>query len=55
MPSSVTCPDSGSQNRWINWITVVLPAPEGPTRATVSPGWMVRLTFSNAETSGRVG
>ena len=37
-PSSVTWPCCGSSRRSARRTTVVLPAPEGPTSATVSPG-----------------
>src|SRR5215468_915532 len=36
-PSMVTRPRSGSKKRKIRLKTVVLPAPDGPTRATLAP------------------
>ena len=41
-------PLSGSQNLKKRWAIVVLPAPEGPTSATVLPAGMTRLTSSRA-------
>ena len=38
MPSIVTRPSSTSYRRGIRYVVVVLPAPDGPTSATSSPG-----------------
>ena len=49
-----TCPLCGSQNRSSRLATVVLPAPEGPTTATVLPASTVSDTLSSAS-RGRPG
>ena len=38
MSSNRTWPDEGLKKRGSSWMRVVLPAPEVPTKATVSPG-----------------
>ena len=48
-------PDCGSKKRSRSWNTVVLPAPEGPTSATVSPGLMSSEKSFSAEMPGRIG
>src|SRR5579871_4594067 len=47
-PSIRIRPPLGSQKRSRRWAMVVLPAPDGPTRAKVAPGGMSRLTPDNA-------
>ena len=47
-PSSSTCPLLGFKKRGSNWISVVLPAPEVPTRATVSPGRTLKWICAKA-------
>ena len=47
-PSNRTTPSSGSQKRMKRWAMVVLPAPEGPTSASVSPGRTVSVTSASA-------
>ena len=37
-PPTRTAPDSASYSRATRWVTVVLPAPDGPTRAIICPG-----------------
>ena len=54
-PSSVIRPASGSKKRRRSWKIVVLPAPEGPTSATVSPGLIRRPRSWSAGASGRAG
>src|SRR5690606_41411415 len=54
-PSTDTIPDCGSWNRRSRENTVLLPAPEGPTSATVSPGRTRRSNPSSAGRSGRIG
>src|SRR5690242_8848693 len=44
VPSINTEPPSGGMNPAMIFISVDLPQPEGPTRATNSPSWTVRLT-----------
>src|SRR5680860_1163608 len=43
-PPTRTTPDDGSYSRETSAVIVVLPAPEGPTRATSSPGAALRET-----------
>ncbi len=43
------------KKRSISWKTVDLPAPDGPTSATASPGAMVSEKSCSAAASGRVG
>ena len=50
-PSSKVVPALGSTKRGSRLTSVVLPEPEGPTKATISPGEMVRLTPSSARAS----
>ena len=50
MPNRVTRPASGGSRPSIMSIVVVLPAPFGPRRATVSPGAMRRSTPRTART-----
>ena len=50
-PPTVTLPLSTSQNRGIRLAAVVLPPPEGPTRATVCPGSAVKVTWDRAGVS----
>ena len=47
-PPTSTVPVSASQNRGIRLAAVVLPPPEGPTSATVSPGSAVKETWDRA-------
>ena len=47
-PSSSTCPSLGATKRGSRFTSEVLPAPEGPTRATVCPGAMCRFTPCSA-------
>ncbi len=44
MPPTVILPRSASQNRAASRDTVVLPPPEGPTRAVTSPCFAVKDT-----------
>ena len=44
MPSSLTWPPWGSSSRSVRRTAVVLPAPDGPTRAVVVPAGMWKLT-----------
>ena len=41
-PPIFTCPPCGSKNRQIRLASVVLPPPEGPTKATVCPAGIER-------------
>jgi hypothetical protein len=43
MPSTVTVPASASKKRGSIDSAVDLPQPDGPTSATVSPGWTSRV------------
>ena len=45
----------GSKKRSSSWNIVLLPAPEGPTNATGSPGEMSSQKSSSARVSGRDG
>ena len=54
-PSMRIAPASTSWKRSSIDSTVLLPAPDGPTSATVSPGAMSRVKSSSAGASGRVG
>jgi hypothetical protein len=47
-----TSPEVGSRSPSIVSIAVDLPAPFGPSSATVSPGWMSKDTWSSALISG---
>src|SRR5699024_12327964 len=49
-PPTVTLPLSVSQNRGIRLAAVVLPPPEGPTRATTCPGRTEKLTSDRKST-----
>src|SRR5215470_4150083 len=49
MPSILMAPDWGSKARWSSASAVDLPAPVGPTRATVSPGSTVNLRSATAD------
>src|SRR5580704_9541685 len=51
-PSMRTAPDVTSYRRGINDVRVVLPAPDGPTRATVLPGDAVKLTPRRIQSDG---
>src|SRR6185437_15851776 len=46
VPSMTTLPLSGLTNPAIRFNSVVLPHPEGPTSATNSPSWTLKLMFS---------
>ena len=48
LPASVTRPSWGSRKRRSRFATVVLPAPLGPTSATLSPGSSASATPSSA-------
>ena len=48
-------PAWAAKKRSINWNTVDLPAPDGPTSATASPGCTVSEKSFSAALSGRVG
>src|SRR5579859_2265605 len=48
LPSKVTVPLVAGISRKMVRPTVVLPQPDSPTRPRVSPGWMLKLTFSTA-------
>ena len=50
-PPTRTVPSCGSANRSSSEASVVFPAPEGPTIATVSPGATAKLTPSIAGAS----
>ena len=50
-PPTFTAPEAVSQNRGIRLAAVVLPPPEGPTRATVCPGSAVKETWERAGVS----
>ena len=43
-PPMRTTPSVGSYSRDTRWVSVVLPAPDGPTRATSCPGRAVNET-----------
>jgi hypothetical protein len=47
MPSMVRRPSTGSKKRGRRLTSVDLPAPEGPTRATISPLSISRSTSSS--------
>ena len=47
-PPTFTTPEVASQNRGIRLAAVVLPPPEGPTRATVCPGSTVKERWERA-------
>jgi hypothetical protein len=51
IPNSDTVPESGRVSPRTMSIVVVLPAPFGPNRATVSPGAIVRSSDRTARTS----
>ncbi len=53
MPSIRIAPSVTSQSRGMRLHTVVLPAPDGPTRATISPGAMSRSIPRSTGRSGR--
>ena len=55
MPSSSTLPLVGSTKRGRRLTSVVLPEPDGPTKATTSPGAMERLTPCRAGVSSSWG
>ena len=46
-PSTITVPESTSQNREIRRAIVVFPEPEGPTMAVTVPGWAWKATSTN--------
>ena len=50
-PPTSTAPELTSQNRGIRLAAVVLPPPEGPTKATVCPGSAVKETWDSAGVS----
>ena len=50
-PPTSTAPEDTSQNRGIRLAAVVLPPPEGPTRATVCPGSAMKETWDKAGVS----
>ena len=50
MPPSRIAPLDGSQKRSSKFATVVLPAPDGPTSATVAPAGTVNDTSRSAGT-----
>mgnify|MGYP007134845489 CR=1 FL=1 len=50
-PPTFTMPEVTSQKRGIRLAAVVLPPPEGPTRATVRPGSTVKETWERAGVS----
>ena len=52
-PSSLTAPSSGSTSRVSSVVSVDLPAPVGPTIATVRPGSTVKSTPASTSRSGR--
>src|ERR1017187_2927304 len=52
-PSSEISPDVGSTSRTMARPSVVLPQPLSPTRPSVSPGAMLKLTSSTAFTNSR--
>ena len=52
VPSTLMLPWSGSQNRRIRLMRVLLPAPDAPTTATTSPR---RRTKSSPRSTGRPG
>ena len=52
-PSTRTAPSTTSWTRRTSIAIVVLPAPDGPTSATVSPGSMVNDTSRRISRSGR--
>jgi hypothetical protein len=54
-PSNRMRPSWGSKKRSSNWNMVDLPAPEGPTSATASPGLTAKDTLWSARYSGRDG
>jgi hypothetical protein len=49
-PPSVIDPDVGSMRRSMSRPTVVFPHPDSPTRPSVSPPWISKLTPSTART-----
>ena len=54
-PSIVTAPPVTSNNRGTNAVRLDLPVPVAPTTATVSPGWMSRLTSRSTGSSSAPG
>ena len=51
-PSTRTLPSSGSNSRGISETSVLLPAPVGPTSASVSPARTSRLTSRSTSWPG---
>jgi len=49
-PPSTTLPSVGSTKRRMSLPTVDLPQPDSPTRHSVSPGWIEKVTPSTALT-----
>jgi hypothetical protein len=52
-PSSSTWPSAGSTIRSTDWAVVVLPQPDSPTRATISPARTSKETPSTARAQRR--
>ena len=50
-PATVAVPELGGRKHVSILIVVVLPAPLGPRKPTISPGSMAKLTPSTARTS----
>ncbi len=48
LPSTTTLPPEAVSSPMAMRSAVVLPQPEGPIRATISPSWTVKLTRSSA-------
>ncbi len=52
VPAIRTAPSVGSYMRVASWDIVVLPAPDGPTSATVAPAGTVKLRFVSVSCVG---